>query len=56
MHVASLTLRNFRSYERAEVDLPPGITIVQGPVGIGKTNLLEARPPGLPWPFLPDLP
>jgi DNA replication and repair protein RecF len=24
------------------VDLPPGITIVQGPVGAGKTNLLEA--------------
>jgi len=42
MHVASLTLRNFRSYERAELDLPPGITVVQGPVGVGKTNLLEA--------------
>ena len=42
MHVASLTLRNFRSYERAEIDLPPGITVVQGPVGAGKTNLLEA--------------
>ena len=42
MHVASLTLRNFRSYDRAEIDLPPGITVVQGPVAAGKTNLLEA--------------
>src|SRR3954451_3613677 len=42
MYVASLSMRNFRSYDRAEVDLPPGVTVVQGPVGAGKTNLLEA--------------
>jgi DNA replication and repair protein RecF len=35
-------LRNFRSYDRVEVELPTGVTVVQGPVGAGKTNLLEA--------------
>jgi DNA replication and repair protein RecF len=42
MYVASLTLRNFRSYDRAQIDLPAGVTVVQGPVAAGKTNLLEA--------------
>jgi DNA replication and repair protein RecF len=40
--VTHLTLRNFRTYERAELDLPPGVTVVHGPVGVGKTNMLEA--------------
>ena len=35
-------LRNFRSYERAEVALGPGITVVAGRNGAGKSNLLEA--------------
>jgi DNA replication and repair protein RecF len=35
-------LRDFRSYERAEVDLGEGLTVVLGPNGAGKTNLLEA--------------
>ena len=37
-----LSLRNFRSYERAEVRLGPGITVVAGRNGAGKSNLLEA--------------
>lgn len=41
MHISRLTLRDFRNYERLEVDLPDGITVVHGPVGTGKTNLLE---------------
>jgi DNA replication and repair protein RecF len=42
MRVTRLSLRNFRSYEAAEVALGPGITVVTGPNGAGKTNLLEA--------------
>ncbi len=42
MLVTSLSLRNFRSYEAAEVALGPGLTVVWGRNGVGKTNLLEA--------------
>src|SRR4051795_12302371 len=42
MKVTRLALRNFRSYEAAEVRLGPGLTVVTGPNGAGKTNLLEA--------------
>ncbi|HSY38813.1 MAG TPA: AAA family ATPase, partial [Polyangia bacterium] len=38
----SVTLRDFRSYTRAEARLGPGLTIVHGPNGAGKSNLLEA--------------
>jgi DNA replication and repair protein RecF len=37
-----LTLRDFRGYEAAEVVLGPGLTVVTGRNGAGKTNLLEA--------------
>jgi DNA replication and repair protein RecF len=40
--VSSLSVRDFRSHERTEVDLEPGVTMLEGPVGSGKTNLLEA--------------
>jgi DNA replication and repair protein RecF len=36
-----LELRDFRNYERVELDLGPGLTVVAGPNGAGKTNLLE---------------
>ena len=42
MLVTRLRLRDFRSYERAEVELGPGLTVVHGRNGAGKTNLLEA--------------
>src|SRR3954466_11759463 len=35
-------LRDFRNYERAELHLAPGLTVIAGPNGAGKTNLLEA--------------
>jgi DNA replication and repair protein RecF len=37
-----LSLRDFRTYEAAEVRLGPGLTVVHGRNGEGKTNLLEA--------------
>ena len=42
MIATRLTLRDFRTYEAAEVELGPGLTVVTGRNGAGKTNLLEA--------------
>ena len=42
MRVTSLTVRDFRNYERARLDLSEGLTVFAGPNGAGKTNLLEA--------------
>ncbi len=42
MRVNELSLEDYRSYERAHLDLGPGITAFVGPNGRGKTNLLEA--------------
>ena len=42
MHVAHLSLHNFRSYEAVEFDLEPGSTAFIGANGQGKTNLIEA--------------
>jgi DNA replication and repair protein RecF len=42
VHVASLLLEDFRSYERREAVFAPGITAFVGPNGAGKTNILEA--------------
>ncbi|NHC47401.1 DNA replication/repair protein RecF [Motilibacter aurantiacus] len=42
MHVAHLSLTDFRSYPEVEVPLEPGTTAFVGPNGQGKTNLVEA--------------
>lgn len=42
MHVAHLSLADFRSYAHVEVPLDPGVTAFVGPNGQGKTNLVEA--------------
>jgi DNA replication and repair protein RecF len=42
VHVSRLQLIDFRSYERVELDLEPGVTAFLGPNGQGKTNLVEA--------------
>lgn len=42
MHVTSLQVTDFRSYPAAELDLGPGTTLLLGPNGQGKTNLVEA--------------
>src|SRR5207248_1715838 len=39
---SALTLVDFRSYARLELDLEPGLLLAVGPNGAGKTNLLEA--------------
>ena len=42
MVVSRVTLRDFRSYASLELELPPGLVLVTGRNGAGKTNLLEA--------------
>ena len=42
MVVTRLSLRDFRNYTRAELELGEGLNVVHGPNGAGKTNLLEA--------------
>jgi DNA replication and repair protein RecF len=41
VQVLTLSLRDFRGYHTAHVDLGTGLTVVTGPNGAGKTNLLE---------------
>ncbi len=45
--VRRLRVRDVRTYDNAEVTLGPRLTIVHGPNGSGKTNLLEALYVGL---------
>ncbi|MEU0542587.1 DNA replication/repair protein RecF [Nocardia sp. NPDC005978] len=42
MYVRTLSLRDFRSWEAAELELTPGRTVFLGSNGNGKTNLIEA--------------
>lgn len=42
MHVARLSLVDFRSYAAVDVDLSPGSVVFVGANGQGKTNLIEA--------------
>ena len=42
MHLAHLSLTDFRSYASAELPLDAGVTAFVGPNGQGKTNLVEA--------------
>jgi DNA replication and repair protein RecF len=42
MRVASVQMRDFRTYARAEATIGDGLTVVYGPNGAGKSNLLEA--------------
>ena len=42
MHLTRLALTDFRSYASADLMLEPGVTMLSGPNGEGKTNLAEA--------------
>ncbi len=42
MSYSSLLLRQFRSYRKSDFEFSPGVNIIVGPNGSGKTNLLEA--------------
>lgn len=42
MHIQRITLNGFKNYTQAEFDLSPGINLLYGYNGTGKTNLLDA--------------
>jgi DNA replication and repair protein RecF len=42
VYVRRVELTDFRSYERVAVDLDPGVSVLVGQNGVGKTNLIEA--------------
>ena len=42
MQLTDLTLTNFRSYRQLDLTLEPGLTVISGENGQGKSNLLEA--------------
>ncbi|MFQ5606460.1 MAG: DNA replication/repair protein RecF [Candidatus Zixiibacteriota bacterium] len=42
MKVSSITLQNFRNFPDLSLTFSPGVNILSGPNGSGKTNLLEA--------------
>ena len=42
MHLANLSLTNYRNFRRLELALPEGLTVLHGDNGQGKSNLLEA--------------
>ncbi len=42
MYLRRLAVTDFRSWEEAELELEPGVTVLVGPNGVGKTNLVEA--------------
>ncbi len=42
MQLTNLTLTNFRSYRQLDLALRPGLTVITGENGQGKSNLLEA--------------
>jgi DNA replication and repair protein RecF len=42
VHVSRITLKDFRSYASASLELGPGFVLLSGENGAGKTNLLEA--------------
>lgn len=42
MHISRLALDHFRSWRHCVLDLKPGVNVLQGANGLGKTNLVEA--------------
>ena len=42
MQILELELHNFRSYELATIRFEPGVNVLVGPNGVGKTNVVEA--------------
>ena len=50
MYVSNLSLRDFRNYQRLDLQLPAGITLLYGPNAAGKTSVLDTRERKTPGP------
>jgi chromosome segregation protein len=42
MHISSIRMRGFKSFKKADLELPPDFICLAGPNGSGKTNVLDA--------------
>ena len=42
MYVRKITLRNFRNHEKTTFEFEPGLNVINGENGVGKTSLVEA--------------
>jgi len=42
MHISSIKLKGFKSFKKADLELPPDFICLAGPNGSGKTNVLDA--------------
>lgn len=42
MQISNLTLRSFRSYKHEKIEFSPGLNVIVGENGAGKTNIVEA--------------
>jgi DNA replication and repair protein RecF len=42
MYIRSIRLTSFRAHDSSEIGFSPGVNLIVGPNGIGKTNVLEA--------------
>jgi AAA15 family ATPase/GTPase len=42
MHIAHLTIKNFRALDDIHTDLTPRINVIVGPNAVGKTTILQA--------------
>lgn len=42
IHISNVSLSNFRNYSHLDLNLPSGLTVLEGKNGHGKSNLLEA--------------
>lgn len=49
MYVKSLTLQNFRAFESLSIEFKPGMNVIAGVNGAGKTSLLLGLLPPLSW-------
>ena len=42
MYIEKIILKNFRNYNKLEIDFSPDVNFITGENGAGKTNILEA--------------
>ena len=43
MHLSSITIKGFKSFpERTRLEFAPGVSVIVGPNGCGKSNITDA--------------